>query len=154
MNPLSSLQNRWHQLPARERRALLLLGLFLGPVLAWMLLLQPQRQALHQAEQDYQQALALQADLARLPAARPQATLTAEALPGLLARTSAEARLNIERMDHEGAGRINLGLEGALDDLIGWLRQLQQAGARVASLGLEVSPDGQARARLLVEAGA
>ncbi|MDW3712249.1 MULTISPECIES: type II secretion system protein GspM [unclassified Pseudomonas] len=150
MNPFLALQSRWRQLPARERRALLLLVLFLGPVLLWSALLQPQREALRLAEEDYQRALGQQVGLATLPQATPRPTLASDALPGLLTRTSGESRLAIERMDHEGGGRIDLGLEGALDDLLTWLQALEQAGAEVNSLGLEVSPEGRARVRLLV----
>lgn len=65
------LRQRWDQLPPRERRALLLLVLFLTPVLAWTLLLQPERAALQHAQQQYQQAQMLRFDLTRLPASAP-----------------------------------------------------------------------------------
>lgn len=75
------LRQRWDQLPPRERRALLLLVLFLTPVLAWTLLLQPERAALQHAQQQYQQAQMLRFDLTRLPASAPRASLDAKALP-------------------------------------------------------------------------
>ncbi|OEC37668.1 hypothetical protein A7D27_24980 [Pseudomonas sp. 1D4] len=150
---IAPLRQRWDQLPARERRALLLLVLFLTPILAWSLLLQPERAALQHAEQQYQRAQMLRFDLARLPASAPRASLAAKALPGLLARSSAEAQLTIERMDNESGGAIQLTLEGSLDALLGWLQTVERAGARVTRLGLEVNPDALARARLLVEPG-
>ncbi|WP_265323333.1 type II secretion system protein GspM, partial [Pseudomonas aeruginosa] len=139
-------------LPTRERRALLGLAAFLGLSLAWVLLWQPQRQALLDAERHYQDELRLHADLQRLPGdtgGGPR--IDATALPGLLARSSAQARLNVERMDSEGSGRMNLALEGQLADLLGWFESLGRSGVEVTSLDLEVSPDALARARLAVE---
>ncbi|MFU3618537.1 type II secretion system protein GspM [Pseudomonas paraeruginosa] len=148
----SALHARWLRLPIRERRALLGLAAFLGLSLAWVLLWQPQRQALLDAERHYQDELRLHADLQRLPGdtgGGPR--IDATALPGLLARSSAQARLNVERMDSEGSGRMNLALEGQLADLLGWFESLGRSGVEVTSLDLEVSPDALARARLAVE---
>ncbi|HBP6038838.1 MULTISPECIES: type II secretion system protein GspM [Pseudomonas aeruginosa group] len=147
-----ALHARWLRLPIRERRALLGLAAFLGLSLAWVLLWQPQRQALLDAERHYQDELRLHADLQRLPGdtgGGPR--IDATALPGLLARSSAQARLNVERMDSEGSGRMNLALEGQLADLLGWFESLGRSGVEVTSLDLEVSPDALARARLAVE---
>lgn len=141
-------------LPARERQALMLLALFLGVVLIWTLLWQPQRLALQNAERDYQDELQLAADLQRLPASggsQPGAAIDADALPGLLARTSAEASLNLERLDNEQQGRVNLSLDGALTDLLPWLQQLGEQGVEVSSANLEVNPQAQVRARLVLE---
>lgn len=148
---IAPLRQRWEQLPPRERRALLLLVLFLTPVLAWSLLLRPESAALQQAREQYQQAQILRFDIARLPASAPRASLAADALPGLLARSGAEAQLNIERMDSEAGGAIQLTLEGGLDALLGWLQSVERAGARVTRLGLEVDTDALVHARLLVE---
>ncbi|MBH9398043.1 type II secretion system protein M [Pseudomonas aeruginosa] len=148
----SALHARWLRLPTRERRALLGLAAFLGLSLAWVLLWQPQRQALLDAERHYQDELRLHADLQRLPGdtgGGPR--IDATALPGLLARSSAQARLNVERMDSEGSGRMNLALEGQLADLLGWFESLGRSGVEVTRLDLEVSPDALARARLAVE---
>ncbi|MEA8484454.1 type II secretion system protein GspM [Pseudomonas aeruginosa] len=147
-----ALHARWLRLPIRERRALLGLAAFLGLSLAWVLLWQPQRQALLDAERHYQDELRLHADLQRLPGdtgGGPR--IDATALPGLLARSSAQARLNVARMDSEGSGRMNLALEGQLADLLGWFESLGRSGVEVTSLDLEVSPDALARARLAVE---
>ncbi|HBO2173351.1 TPA: type II secretion system protein GspM [Pseudomonas aeruginosa] len=147
-----ALHARWLRLPLRERRALLGLLLFLGLVLAWILLWQPQRQALLDAERHYQEELRLRADLQRLPGALDSdPRIDAAALPGLLARSSAHARLNVERMDSEGSGRMNLSLEGQLADLLGWFERLGRSGVDISDLSLEVSPDALARARLTVD---
>ncbi|HFI2196160.1 TPA: type II secretion system protein GspM [Pseudomonas aeruginosa] len=147
-----SLQARWLRLPPRERRALLGMSLFLSLVLVWVLLWQPQRQALLDAERHYQDELRLHADLQRLPGDTEDGPRTdAATLPGLLARSSAEARLNVERMDSEGSGRMNLSLEGQLADLLNWFELLGRSGVEISSLSLEVSPDTLAKARLAVD---
>lgn len=144
----------FRNLPPRERRALALLALFLGAVLIWTLLWQPQRLALQNAERHYREELQLAADLQRLPASggsQPGVAIDADALPGLLARTSAEAKLNLERLDNEQQGRVNLSLDGALADLLPWLQHLGEQGVEVSSANLEVNPQAQVRARLVLE---
>ncbi|WP_271409332.1 type II secretion system protein GspM [Pseudomonas sp. Q1-7] len=150
------LRQQWQRLPQREQQALLALGLFLGLVLAWLLLWQPQKQALEAAERRYQDELQLRQDLRSLPAAGAATQgerVDASALPGFLARTSANANLTIERMDNDGPGRMNLSLEGRLDSLVAWLERLEASGVNVTALGLEVSPEADAKARLALEAG-
>lgn len=152
---IATLRQHWQRLPLRERQALLALGLFLGLVLAWLLLWQPQQQALLDAERRYQDELQLRLDLRRLPVTSAQAQgerVDEQALAGFLARTSANADLAIERMDNDGPGRMNLSLDGALDKLVAWLERLEASGVAVTSLGLEVSPEAEVKARLAVEA--
>lgn len=153
---IAPLRQKWRHLPPREQKALLSLGSFLGLVLVWLLLWQPQRQALQDAERHYQDELQLRLDLSSLPAARavPQGErVEAEALPGFLTRTSADADLAIERMNNDGPGRMSLSLDGKLASLVAWLERLESGGVAVTSLGLEVSPEADVRARLVVEAG-
>ena len=144
----------FRNLSERERLALSLLALLLGLVLTWTLLWQPQRAALQDVERQYRDELQLAADLQRMPATsggQHGTTINSGDLPGLLARTSAEANLNLERLDNEQQGRVNLGLSGSLDDLLAWLQQLGEQGVEVISANLEVNPMAHVRARLVLE---
>jgi len=144
----------FRNLSERERLALSLLTLLLGLVLTWTLLWQPQRAALQDAARQYRDELQLTADLQRMPATsggQHGTTINSGDLPGLLARTSAEANLNLERLDNEQQGRVNLGLSGSLDDLLAWLQQLGEQGVEVISANLEVNPMAHVRARLVLE---
>ena len=144
----------FRNLSERERLALSLLALLLGLVLTWTLLWQPQRAALQDAERQYRDELQLAADLQRMPATsggQHGTTINSGDLPGLLARTSAEANLNLERLDNQQQGRVNLSLSGSLADLLTWLQQLGEQGVEVISANLEVNPMAHVRARLVLE---
>ncbi|WMI99011.1 type II secretion system protein GspM [Pseudomonas chlororaphis subsp. aurantiaca] len=145
--------NRWQQLPARDRLALKLLSLFLAVTLFWTLLWSPQHQALREAEQQFQEALQLQTDLLKLPSSNnarsPQAN--SRTLASLITTSTAAANLSIERMDSEEAGRLNLNLGGALQDLLTWLDEVENQGVNLVSLQLEVDPQALVQARLTLE---
>jgi general secretion pathway protein M len=144
----------WRRLAKREQRALQGLALFSGATLFYLLLWQPQQQALQRAEQRFIEVTDLHQELQQLPATLPvHATpaITAEALPGLLARSSSQAGLNLERMDHDAPGQINLALEGPLSSLISWIDQLEQQQVQVQSFSIEVNQDAVASARLQVQ---
>lgn len=144
----------FRNLSERERLALSLLALLLGLVLTWTLLWQPQRAALQDAERQYRDELRLAADLQRMPASssgQHRTTINSGDLPGLVARTSAEANLNLERLDNQQQGRVNLSLSGSLADLLTWLQQLGEQGVEVISANLEVNPMAHVRARLVLE---
>ncbi|MCO6056629.1 type II secretion system protein M [Pseudomonas sp. MOB-449] len=151
---LPPLHPYWQRLPTRERRALLALALFIGLVLAWRLVWQPQQQALQHAERHYQEELQLQIDLANLPAnpAPPGERVDNAALPGFLARTTANADITLERMDGDGTGRMNLNLTGTLDSVLSWMERLEESGVEVVSLGMDVSREADVKARMVVEA--
>nr|WP_162096072.1 type II secretion system protein GspM [Pseudomonas chlororaphis] len=142
--------NRWQQLPARDRLALKLLSLFLAVTLFWTLLWNPQRQA----EQQFQEALQLQTDLLKLPSSTQTRGQQANSrtLAGLITASTAAANLNIERMDSEESGRLNLNLGGALQDLLTWLDEVENQGVNLVSLQLEVDPQALVQARLTLEA--
>ncbi|OLF51920.1 type II secretion system protein GspM [Pseudomonas chlororaphis] len=155
MNALfTRYSNRWLQLPARDRLALLLLGLFLAATLFWTLLWSPQRQALQTAERQFQEALQLQTDLLKLPSSgnthNPQAS--GRTLAGLITDSTAAANLTIERMDSEESGRLNLNLGGTLEELLKWLDEVENQGVNLVSLQLEVNPQAMIQARLTLEA--
>ncbi|MHC5349366.1 type II secretion system protein GspM [Metapseudomonas furukawaii] len=149
---LTPLRARWQRLLPRERRALAALAATLAPLVAWGLVLQPQARALEAAQQRYLDELLLQHELQRLPTGAARAPgPDAEALPGLLARSSAEAGLNVERMDNQGPGRVELSLEGGLRELLDWLERLAAQGVEATALDLQVDAEAQARARLALE---
>ncbi|MGE7957932.1 type II secretion system protein GspM [Pseudomonas sp. NPDC089530] len=150
---LSRYSNRWQQLPARDRLALRLLGLFLAATLFWTLLWSPQHQALQQAERQYQEALQLQTDLLKLPSSSNTRSPQADnrTLAGLITTSTAAADLTIARMDSEESGRLNLTLSGSLQALLQWLDEVENQGANLVSLQLEVDPQAMVQARLAVE---
>ena len=157
-SPLSTLlrqsQGHWQRLAKREQRALQGLALFSAATLFYLLLWQPQQQALRLAEQRFIEVTDLHHQLQQLPATAPSSTamaISAEALPGLLARSSSQAGLNLERMDNDAPGRINLALEGPLNSLISWVDQLEQQQVEVQSFSIEVSKEAIATARLQVQ---
>lgn len=149
---LNPLRQHWQRLPLREQRALLALALFVGLVLAWRLVWNPQQQALQHAERRYQEELQLQIDLANLPAnpAPPGERVDSAALPGFLARTSANAEITLERMDGDGAGRMSLNLAGTLGSVLAWMERLENSGVEVVSLGMDVSREADVKARMVV----
>ncbi|WP_265534511.1 type II secretion system protein GspM [Pseudomonas saponiphila] len=144
------LRHRWQRLAKREQRALQALTVFAG-LTSLCLLWQPQQQALAQAERRYTEETQLLHDLQQLPASTsslPGPAISGDALPGLLARSSSQAGLNLERMDQEDEGRVNLSLEGPLNGLITWIDQLEQQHVSVLSFSIEVNKDAMASARL------
>lgn len=144
------LRQRWQRLAKREQRALQALTVFAG-LTSLYLLWQPQQQALAQAEQRYTEETQLLHDLQQLPASPSSLrgpVISGDALPGMLARSSSQAGLNLERMDQEDQGRVNLSLEGPLNGLISWIDQLEQQHVSVLSFSIEVDKDAMASARL------
>ncbi|WOE77417.1 type II secretion system protein GspM [Pseudomonas protegens] len=144
------LRHRWQRLAKREQRAVQALVLFAG-LTSLYLLWQPQQQALALAEQRYTEETQLLLDLQRLPvstSALRGPVISGDALPGMLARSSSQAGLNLERMDQEDEGRVNLSLEGPLNGLITWIDQLEQQQVAVLSFSIEVNKDAMASARL------
>lgn len=144
------LRQRWQRLAKREQRAVQALVVFAG-LTSLYLLWQPQQQALALAEQRYTEERQLLHDLQRLPAStypRRVPSISGDALPGMLARSSSQAGLNLERMDQEDEGRVNLSLEGPLNGLITWIDQLEQQHVAVLSFSIEVNKDAIATARL------
>ncbi|MGC5704348.1 type II secretion system protein M [Pseudomonas sp. NFXW11] len=151
---LEQSRGRWQRLAKREQRALLGLAAFTLASSFYLLLWQPQQQALKNTEQRFIEVSHLHQQLLQLPAASAsnnQPATSAEALPGLLARSSSEAGLNLERMDNEAPGRVALALEGPLGNLISWVDALEQKQVEVLSFSIEVSKEATATARLQVQ---
>ncbi|MEK1941467.1 MAG: type II secretion system protein GspM [Pseudomonas sp.] len=154
---LATFKGRWQQSAEHERKLMLVLLATLVIVILWVSVWAPQRQALVQAEQAHNEELELQTVIGQLPSAVKSdapSPLNAETLSGLLTRSSSEAQLNLERMDMDTAGQINLSLNGSLTNLIPWLDQLSQQGVLVHSLSITVNPDQQLSVQLTLQVGA
>ncbi|MDT9644397.1 type II secretion system protein GspM [Pseudomonas sp. JV245A] len=157
--PLSALLHpplgHWHRLAKREQRALKGLTLFSALTGAYLLLWQPQQQALQLAEQRFIEATQLQRLILQLHAGKPASPVTAisaEALPGMLARSSSQAGISLERMDNEAPGRVSLALEGPLTGVIAWVDELEQKQVDVLAFSIEVNKDAVATVRMQVQA--
>lgn len=150
---LTLYSNRWQQLPSRDRLALRLLTLFLAAALFWGLLWNPQREALRHAEQHLKEALQLQTDLLTLSVSSNKGStqVNSKTLAGLIAETTANANLTVERMGSEESGRLNLTLGGSLGDLLKWVESVESQDVTLVSLQLEVTPQAIAQARLTLE---
>ena len=151
---LSPLGQRWQQLPARDRLALLGLGAFMAVVLVYLALWLPLQRDLQQSRAWYSQQRELHAymlahaDEARQLAGHPQQQIDAEALHGLVTRSAQERGLSIERVDSDATGvQVNLA-PAPFANLLAWLQQLQSEGVRFADVSLERGDNGRVLARL------
>ena len=156
-NPLLA---RWQQLPSRDRLALGLLGGFLLLVLLYLALWRPASQHLDQARSYLQQQRALHAYLqahapqVRAAQGRPQADLDPATLQGLVTASAASQGLNIERLDNQGDGGLQVSLQPTdFPRLLRWLIGLQEQGVQVEEAGLERAQEGLVSSRLLLRAG-
>ncbi|WP_252274066.1 type II secretion system protein M [Pseudomonas subflava] len=156
-NPLAV---RWHGLPPRDRLALGLLGGFLLLVLLYLLLWRPVSQDLEQARSFLQQQRALHAYLqenapqVRALQGRPQVDIDPTALQGLVTGSAASQGLNIERLDNQGDGGLQVSLQPTdFGRLLRWLVSLEEQGVRVEEAGMERAEKGLVSTRLLLRAG-
>ncbi|WP_052080971.1 type II secretion system protein M [Pseudomonas sp. ML96] len=156
-NPLAA---RWHGLPPRDRLALGLLGGFLLLVLLYLLLWRPVSQNLDQAHSYLQQQRALHAYLqehapqVRAQQGKPQVSIDPKAMQGLVTASAASQGLNIERLDNQGDGGLQVSLQPTdFARLLRWLISLEEQGVRVEEAGLERAEKGLVTTRLLLRAG-
>jgi general secretion pathway protein M len=155
------LAARWHGMPPRDRLALGLLGGFMTLVLLYLLLWRPVSQNLEQARGYLQQQRALHAYLqehapqVRDLQGRPQqASIDATALQGLVTSSAASQGLNVERLDNQGDGGLQVSLQPTeFSRLLRWLVSLEEQGVRVDEAGLERAEKGSVSTRLLLRAG-
>lgn len=150
----SPLWQRWQQLPARDRLALLGLGGFFAALLVYLLIWQPVQQQLQASRNWYAQQselhqyLLAHADEARQVAAAPQQQVDPEALQGLVTSSAQAAGLSIERVDSDAGGlQVNLA-PSAFANLLPWLQQLQSSGVSFGEVSLERGENGLVLARL------
>lgn len=156
----SGLQGRWHSLPPRDRLALVVLGFALALTLLYLLLWQPvarqaelarshlqQQRALHQYLQEH-------APQVRAQQGKPQLNVDPAALQGLVTASAGSQGLNIERMDNQGDGGLQVSLQPTdFARLLRWLTSLEAQGVRVDEAGLERAEKGLVSSRLLLRSG-
>lgn len=154
------LTARWQGMPPRDRLALGLLGGFLALVLLYLLLWRPASQNLEQARSFLQQQRTLHAYLqehapqVRTLQERPQVNIDATALQGLVTGSAASQGLNVERLDNQGDGGLQVSLQPTeFSRLLRWLVSLEEQGVRVDEAGLERAEKGLVTTRLLLRAG-
>jgi general secretion pathway protein M len=151
---------RWQAMPARDRLALTLLGGFLLLVLLYLLLWRPASQQLEQARGFLQQQRALHAYLqehapqVHAARGRPQASIDPARLQGLVTGSAASQGLNVERLDSQGDGSLQVSLQPVeFARLLQWLVSLEEQGVRIEEAGLERTEKGLVSPRLLLHAG-
>lgn len=123
----------WLRLSPRERRLLLIVGVFLLVVAAFSLIWQPGRQRLEVVERQYQQQLALAAQLQR---ARPLAVVTDQPLSLRVSESVAAAGLELDQMEADNE-LLRLTLGGDAKRVLEWLDGVERGGALVQSMVLE-----------------
>lgn len=151
----SALWQRWQQLPARDRLALLGLGAFFAALLVYLLIWQPVQQQLAASRNWYAQQSELHqyvlahAEQARQAAAAPQQqSIDPEALQGLVTSSAQAAGLSIERVDSDSSGlQVNLA-PSAFVNLLPWLQQLHNSGVSFSEVSLERDENSLVLARL------
>lgn len=155
----SPLGTRWQAMPPRDRLALSLLGGFLLLVLLYLLAWRPVSQNLEQARSFLQQQRALNSYMqahapeVRAVQGRPQVSLDPARLQGLVTASSASQGLNVERLDNQGDGSLQVNLQSTeFTRLLRWLVSLEEQGVRVVEAGLERADKGLVNSRLLLSA--
>jgi general secretion pathway protein M len=145
---LKSAIVRFQSLSVREQRLLLALGVFMLGVVAFTLIWQPTQQRLAIAERQYQQQLALAAQLQQ---AQPRSQIPDFADQPLSLRISesvAAAGLELHQMDSDN-DQLRLTLSGDAMALLPWLDRLERDGSALQSLTLETR-DGLLEARVVL----
>ena len=85
---------------------------------------------------------------------KPQVNIDPAALQGLITGSAAGQGLNIERLDNQGDGGLQVSLQPTdFARLLRWLISLEEQGVRVEEAGLERAEKGLVSTRLLLRAG-
>lgn len=151
----SSAAVRWQAMPVRDRLALSVLGGFLLLVVLYLLAWRPVSQNLEQARSFFQQQRTLhaymQANAKQVQGQQVQASLDPARLQGLLTASAASQGLNIERLDRQGDGSMQVTLQASeFARLLPWLMSVQEQGVTLAEAGLERADNGRVNSRLLL----
>lgn len=126
----------WRRLSVREQRLLLGLSAFVLGVAAFGLIWQPTQQRLATAERQYQQQLALAAQLQQV---RPRSHIPQAVDQPLSLRISESvvaAGLELQQMDSDNE-LLRLTLSGDAMALLQWLDRIERDGVVLQSLTLE-----------------
>ncbi|VVO67472.1 type II secretion system protein GspM [Pseudomonas fluorescens] len=130
------MKEAWTRISIREQRLLLVLGVFLLGVVAFILIWQPARQRLQAVESQYyqQQALAMQ-----LHVAQPRSNgliAASQPLSLRLSESAAAAGLEIHQMDTDN-DLLRMTFSGEAKALMLWLDNIEREGVALQSLTLE-----------------
>jgi general secretion pathway protein M len=133
---LKSVVVKFQRLSLREQRLLLALGVFVLSVMAFALIWQPTQQRLATAERQYQQQLAL---AAQLQLVRPRSHIPQPLDQPLSLRISESvvtAGLELHQMDSDN-DLLRLTLSGDAMALLPWLDRIEREGIALQSLTLQ-----------------
>lgn len=137
----------WQRLSIREQRLLLAVGVFLLVVAGFSLIWQPSHQRLGVVERQYQQQLALAAQLQQAQPRGTVAVVTDQPLSLRISESVAVAGLEMRQMDAD-SDLLRLTLSGDAKVLLQWLDRVERDGALVQSLMLE-KRDARLEARVV-----
>jgi general secretion pathway protein M len=130
----------WRRTSTREQQLLLVLGVFLLTVVAFTLIWQPTRQRLEDVERQYQQQMALAAQLQRAQPRSHVAVDTDQPLSLRVSESAAAAGLEIRQMETD-SDLLRLTLNGDSQTLLQWLDGMERSGVALQSLTLEKRDD-------------
>jgi general secretion pathway protein M len=153
----SPYQQRWQQLPERDRLALGLLGGFLAILIIVYGIVLPSydfhKQARDRFDSDTQLLQWLQAQetaVKQLPKAQIKPTASSQQSPLTFVTQSAKQhQLSLKRVQPEGSNKLRLWLESApMDKSLNWLKGLSQGGLVIDDISIErQGPQGMANIR-------
>jgi general secretion pathway protein M len=124
------------RLSLREQRLVLALGIFVASVAAFSLIWQPMQQRLATAERQYQQQLALAAQLQQARPSRHVPEAVDQPLSLRISESAATAGLELHQMDSDDE-LLRLTLSGDAKALLSWLDDIERDGVALQSLILE-----------------
>ncbi|WP_237064937.1 type II secretion system protein GspM [Microbulbifer guangxiensis] len=156
---IEQLRQKWKTLPPGDRRALGILGLFLGSLFVVFGLFLPAKNYFEAAQARTVEAREL---LAWMQQQRPvleqigSSHKPSSASGTLLQRVTAAAeqrKIAIKRFEPEGDGRVRLWIERArYQDLQPWLNSLLQQGITIHTVNMDgLGEEGMVSARLTLE---
>jgi general secretion pathway protein M len=156
---IESWRARWNALGSRERRALAVVGGFVGIVLCYFVVWNPVEGGVaaarvrHAAVQSQLSQVREQAVLVEKLRRGPRIAQTADALAAAEQAAARHGlRERVKRIDPEGARAVRIQIEAApFAAVIAWLVELQQQGVRAETASFErQSSPGLVNARLVL----
>lgn len=152
---LSPVMQRYRRLTRREQVMLVALTAFLLVTVLYLAVWLPALRYRDEGRAYFQQQRELQAYLrARAPevaSARPPEQVAPERLQGVVASSAARHELELEQLNAEAGGGVQVSLRPAeAARLLPWLERLQALGVAVEEAGLERQADNRVSARLIL----
>lgn len=130
------MKTAWQRLSIRELRLLLAMGAFLLAVIVFSLIWQPTRQRLQTMERQYQQQLAVSAQLQRAQPRPSTPVVTHQPLSLRVSESATAAGLEIQQMETD-SDVLRLTLSGDAKTLLQWLDRAERDDVALQSLTLE-----------------